>query len=132
MFCCDYASAWHNNRDLQGMVTPGQLCRKQQGEVFLLRMRAFWGLLFLWVAGVYLVPQHEKDTLVEFYNATSGSAAWTNKWNLSTDPCSPPTWYGIACGYSASIGTYIQGIYLEFNNLQGSLTNLNLTNLTYL
>ena len=89
------------------------------------------GLAFLslLMAGVSLIPQSEKRSLEDFYWATSGGA-WFGKWDLNTDPCSP-NWFGITCG-SNGADSFIQEIKLPTNNLQGTLTDLNLPNLTTL
>ena len=91
-------------------------------------MVVLWAFLLFLVDSVYLIPPYEMDTLKEFHAATSGGA-WTEKWDFSTDPCSFPVWFGISCGYNRIFDSFVQGINLQNNNLQGTLTDLNLPNL---
>jgi len=69
------------------------------------------------------IPVAECNELVNLYNSTNG-ANWTNKtgWLSTNMPCS---WYGITC----SAG-HVTEIELDYNNVSGTLPNLNLPNLT--
>jgi len=73
------------------------------------------------------IPQTECQELVTFYNSTNG-ASWSDtgwadrQWLTTNRPCD---WYGISCEDG-----HVTGIYINRNNLNGILPNLNLPNLT--
>jgi GEVED domain/Secretion system C-terminal sorting domain/CARDB/Domain of unknown function DUF11 len=63
--------------------------------------------------------------LVSLFRATNNGADWINKWNLNTPL---DTWYGVVLNQEGCVG----GLYLENNNMVGTLPNLNLPNLQVL
>ena len=77
-----------------------------------------------------LLPAFQKDSLLTFFNATSGNN-WLNSyglWSGATEPCSVP-WFGVGCDpYNENIVS----VSLDSNNLNGSLPNLLLPKLTTL
>jgi hypothetical protein len=71
----------------------------------------------------------QKTSLVGLYNATGGPF-WTNQWDVLTDPCDPGLkWFGVSCDSS---GQKVVALDLYFNNLTGSLTDLQLPDLVTL
>ena len=90
----------------------------------------FVGLLL----SVDCTPQYQKDSLMAFYIATGGPF-WLNtigndhKWDNSTDPCETPLWFGVGCGFGSNT---VISLELIENNLTGSLTDLQLPDLTLL
>ena len=54
---------------------------------------------------------------------------WTQKWNLTLDPCVDPAWYGLTCN---SNGSSIVDLSLGSNGLSGTLPDLDLPELSRL
>ncbi len=68
------------------------------------------------------LPVQELNALISFYWATGGP-----DWNISTgwltgDPCQPPVWYGLRCGFIGNI-SFVDIINLPRNNLYGNDLN---------
>ena len=72
------------------------------------------------------VPSYEKNSLIDLHTSTVG-ASWTNKWNLSADPCGPPAWFGVTCDGSL---TTVTSLVMVGNLLKGTLPDLLLPNLS--
>ena len=69
----------------------------------------------------FSLPQYQKDSLIGFYNATLGEGWAPQQWDLSSDPCGTPTWFGVACD---SLQDNVLSIILQSNNLFGTLPDL--------
>lgn len=71
------------------------------------------------------IPVAECNELVAFYNDTGGNS-WTNNngWNQTNTPCS---WYGVYCESG-----HVHALDLSSNNLNGSLRDIDLPELTRL
>ena len=70
----------------------------------------------------------ERESLEEFYNSTGGSSWFPSNWNLSADPC---TWAGVTCiGFNSDFS--VRSLSLPNNNLTGTLSDLQLPQLTVL
>ena len=74
------------------------------------------------------LPPDQKNSLVSLYDATGGPF-WTNKWNISADPCDDPVWFGVVCD---SPKVNVNRLTLNNNNLTGSLPDMHLPALIYM
>ena len=93
---------------------------------FFLRLQVQLYLLFVVVC---TLPQFQKDSLLALYDSTGGPFWATNtNWNTATDPCTA-AWFGVSCDDS---NTNVKALRLSFNNLTGSLPDLQLPALTIL
>ena len=81
-------------------------------------------MLFLFVGVICSLPQLQRDSLMALYNATGGQY-WAQTWSTSTDPCGPPSWFGVIC-----IDQNVTELNLVTNNLTGTLPDLQLPLLT--
>jgi hypothetical protein len=72
---------------------------------------------------VCALPKEQKDALVALYESTSGPD-WTHTWDLTTDPCAG--WWGVACD---DLHQNVWGLFLDQNNLVGTLPDLQLPGL---
>jgi len=110
------------------MVTIILLALGQSSNVPLAHAQAFS------CTNVTEIPTAECNELVTFYNSTNGPG-WYNKtgWLTTNTPCS---WHNITCsvGHVSEIEFYDEpgGYPKAGNNLEGTLPNLNLPNLTVL
>ena len=74
------------------------------------------------------LPPDQKNSLVSLYDATGGPF-WTNKWNISADPCDNPVWFGVVCDSSK---VNVESLTLDRNNLTGSLPDMHLPALIFM
>jgi hypothetical protein len=83
--------------------------------------------ILLHVSGI--LPQYQKDSLLALYDSTGGPF-WISKtnWATASDPCTAP-WFGVACDVAKE---NVTGLSLPYNNMTGSLPNLELPALTSL
>jgi len=63
-----------------------------------------------------LTPVTEREALIEIYQSTNGNS-WNNKTNWLGEIGTECTWYGVLCDEL----NHIKGIYLNDNNLNGSI-----------
>ena len=97
--------------------------RNKRTDAFwvILNMRRWLVLLALTLSVACLGPLGQRDALVSLYNVTNGEFWSYYRWNLSSEPCDTPTWPGLTC-----TGANVTKIYLAFNNMTGTLPDLDM------
>ena len=88
-------------------------------------------LLAMFLSVTCLLPQNETDSLLALYDALNGPYWVTStNWNTTSDPCSSTSpWYGVTCD---GLGETVIQIILDYNNLTGTLPDLQLPGLSLL